>query len=86
VIEYGFKRRFILKNLTRQKWSLKDMEVHVIIFNFYYFYMSKIQQNTSLSLCFLKKIQIRDYSIKSVFINIIYKIVFFALYSIYSIL
>jgi len=33
------------KNLTRQKWHLKDgVEVH-IIYNFYRLYMSKIQHN-----------------------------------------
>jgi len=30
------------KKLTRQKWNLKGVEVYVI-YNFYCFYMSKIQ-------------------------------------------
>jgi len=35
------------KKLTRQKWNLKGIvKVHVI-YNFYCFYMSKVQQNTN---------------------------------------
>jgi len=43
VVEYGSKQRSTLKKLMRQEWNLKGgVEVHVI-FNFYCFYMSKIQ-------------------------------------------
>jgi len=42
-----YSNRITLKNITRQKWNFKDgVKVHVI-FNFYYFYISKIQQNTA---------------------------------------
>jgi len=43
VIEYVPGKSPLEKNLTRQKWNLKDgVEVHVI-YNFYCFYMSQIQ-------------------------------------------
>jgi len=52
------------KNLTRHKWNLKGgLKVHVI-YNFYCFFMSKIQQNTAS-----RKIQLCDCFIRIIFIK-----------------
>jgi len=49
IVEYGSKRKnfHFKKNLTRQKWNLKGGVEVYIIYNFYCFYISKIQHNTT---------------------------------------